>query len=207
MENRAAATVALRRRIVEAAVKLHTAKGIQRTRWEDIAREADLSVVTVYRHFPSLQQLIPACGELIFDSIHPPSKADAPELFAPARTPAQRVGRVADALCDFYDRAGFHIEAGRREAAYFPQVAEAQAALRSLLDDLVDEAYRPANVPRRTVRIASGLADFAVWKSLRDRGLKDQETRETIRRLLLGLLRGRGKSLSPSRTRPRRTRP
>src|SRR5438477_12380561 len=61
MTRRAAANAETRRRIVDAAIALHAEKGVLGTSWPDIAKRADVALGTVYRHFPSLDQLVPAC--------------------------------------------------------------------------------------------------------------------------------------------------
>ena len=53
MDKRRAAVEETRQRILEATLALHTEKGIFGTSWQDIAKRADVSVGTVYKHFPS----------------------------------------------------------------------------------------------------------------------------------------------------------
>ena len=72
MTRRAAARNHTRERIVEATAKLHGERGVLGTSWQDIAREADVSVSTVYAHFPSLDELLPACGQLVMSRVRPP---------------------------------------------------------------------------------------------------------------------------------------
>src|ERR687889_1310202 len=84
MDKRRATVEETRQRILKATLALHAEKGIFGTSWQDIAKRADVSVGTVYKHFPSLDELIPACGELVFAISQPPSLADAPQIFAGA---------------------------------------------------------------------------------------------------------------------------
>ena len=77
MDKRKAAAEQTRQRILEATLALHSEKGIFGTSWQDIARRADVSVNTVYKHFPSLDELVPACGELMYAITRPPSLEDA----------------------------------------------------------------------------------------------------------------------------------
>ena len=53
MTRRAASRNETRNRIVEATAKLHGERGVLGTTWQDIAREADVSVSTVYRAIES----------------------------------------------------------------------------------------------------------------------------------------------------------
>src|SRR5438093_12453937 len=72
MTRRAAANAETRRRIVDAAIALHAEKGILGTSWPDIARRADVALGTVYRYFPSLDQLVPACTSENAALVRPP---------------------------------------------------------------------------------------------------------------------------------------
>src|SRR3954468_18888239 len=76
MGKRAAAAEATRRRIVDAAHQLHVEQGVAATSWDDIAERAGVGVGTVYRHFPSLDELGPACGAVVSEVIALPA-ADA----------------------------------------------------------------------------------------------------------------------------------
>src|ERR671914_2675501 len=104
MDKRKAAVQETRQRILEATLALHSQKGIFGTSWQDIAKHADVSVGTVYKYFPSLDELVPACGELMYTITQPPSLDDAPEIFAGAHTLEERLGRLISELFDFYER-------------------------------------------------------------------------------------------------------
>ena len=41
---------------------LHLEQGIVATTWEDIARRADVATATVYRHYPTLDELVGAAA-------------------------------------------------------------------------------------------------------------------------------------------------
>src|SRR5439155_17242751 len=72
MTRRAAANAETRRRIADAAITLHAEKGIHATTWPDIAKRADVALGTVYCHFPSLDQLVPACTSVNAVLMNPP---------------------------------------------------------------------------------------------------------------------------------------
>src|SRR4051795_8712199 len=67
MGKRAAAAAETRRRIVEATHQLHKQQGIAATSWEDIAERAGVGVGTVYRHFPTPDDLLPLCGAVAME--------------------------------------------------------------------------------------------------------------------------------------------
>src|SRR5688572_3445381 len=60
-----------RRRITEAAVKLHGTVGPAKTTVSGIAREAGVQRATVYRHFPDEEAIYEACTSH-YRSLHPP---------------------------------------------------------------------------------------------------------------------------------------
>ncbi len=115
MTRRMAARDETRERIVEATAKLHGQRGVLGTSWQDIAREADVSVSTVYAHFPSLEELLPACGQLVMTRVRPPTADSAAEIIGDASTTRERLSRVARELFAFYERGGPHIEVDVRE--------------------------------------------------------------------------------------------
>ncbi len=84
MEKRKAVVEETRQRIVEATLALHSEKGMFDTSYKDIAERADVSVATVYKHFPSLNELVPACGALIMAITAVPSLEDATRIFRDA---------------------------------------------------------------------------------------------------------------------------
>src|SRR3954452_1670164 len=60
-----------RRRITEAAVKLHGTVGPAKTTVSGIAREAGVQRATVYRHFPDEDAIYAACTSH-YNALHPP---------------------------------------------------------------------------------------------------------------------------------------
>lgn len=84
--SRADAVARTRDAIVAAARDLHSERGLAATSWEDIADRAGVSTATVYRHFPSTSELVPACARTVFDLIQPPTleQASAARRDAPA---------------------------------------------------------------------------------------------------------------------------
>ena len=62
LKQRAQRQADTRRRILEAAVALHTERGLVATQITDIAQRAGVDRVTVYRHFPDAPSLFKACA-------------------------------------------------------------------------------------------------------------------------------------------------
>jgi AcrR family transcriptional regulator len=184
MGKRRAAVEETRRRILEATLALHSEKGIFGTSWQDIAREADVSVGTVYKHFPSLDELVPACGELMYDITRPPSPEDAARIFAGARSLEERLGRLISELFDFYERGARYIETDFRERQ-LPEVREWEAYMRATVEGLVREALGPVEPDEDTVAAASALLDFTTFKSFLDRGIRKERAAKVMNEVLL----------------------
>ena len=184
MDKRRAAVEATRRRILEATLALHAEKGIFGTSWQDIARRADVSVGTVYKHFPSLEELVPACGELMYAITRPPSLDDAPEIFAGASSLEERLERLVFELFDFYERGAPYIETDFQERR-LPAVAEWEAYMRDTIAGLVREALDPAGPDERAVQAMSALLDFSTYKSFLDRDIQKDQAAKTMNEVLL----------------------
>src|SRR3712207_3764694 len=104
MSKRAATAAQTRRRIVDATLELHGEQGIGATSWDEIAARAGVGVGTVYRHFPSLDELIPACGDIAMQSLAPPDPATVPALFEDAAEPTERIKRLVREVFAIYER-------------------------------------------------------------------------------------------------------
>jgi AcrR family transcriptional regulator len=184
MGKRRAAVEETRRRILEATLALHSEKGIFGTSWQDIARRADVSVGTVYKHFPSLDELVPACGELMYAITGPPSLEDASRIFAGASSLEERLGRLISELFDFYERGARYIETDFRERQ-LPEVQEWEAYMRVTVEGLVREAMGPVEPDEDMVAAASALLDFTTFKSFLDRGIRREQAAKVMNEVLL----------------------
>ena len=85
MSRRKRAREETRRRILDATIELHTEKGILGTSWKSIAERADVAVGTVYNHFPDLDELVLACGELLMQRLEPPDPGRAQNVVGDAK--------------------------------------------------------------------------------------------------------------------------
>ena len=189
MARRRAAVEETRRRILEATLALHSEKGILGTSWQDIARRADVSVGTVYKHFPSLDELVPACGELMYAITRPPSLEDAPEIFAGVHSLEERLGRLISELFDFYERGAPYIETDFQERR-LPMVQEWEAHMRATIAGLAREALQPVGPDEETVGAVSALLDFSTFKSFMDRGIHKEQAARTMNEVLLCWIKG-----------------
>src|SRR5215217_4068063 len=181
---RKAAVEETRQRILQATLALHSEKGIFGTSWQDIAQHADVSVGTVYKHFPSLDELVPACGELMYAITRPPSLEDAPQIFARARSFEERLERLVEELFGFYERGASYIETDIQERR-LPMVQEWEAHMRATIAGLAREALHPIGPDEDTVQAVSALVDFSTFKSFVDRDIQKEQAAKTINEVLL----------------------
>ena len=138
----------------------------------------------MYKHFPSLDELVPACGELMYAITRPPSLEDAPRIFAGADSLEERLGRLISELFDFYERGAPYIETDFQERQ-LPAVVEWEAYMRSTIAGLVREALVSAGPDERTVQAVSALLDFSTFKSFLDRDIPKEQAAKTMGEVLL----------------------
>jgi AcrR family transcriptional regulator len=187
MTRRAASRNETRNRIVEATAKLHGERGVLGTTWQDIAQEADVSVSTVYAHFPSLNELLPACGQLVMSRVRPPGADDADEIIGDAHDTRECLLRVAGALFSFYERGGPHIEVDIRERQ-LPGMREWEESQRATVAALVGAALAHEAPTAPSLRLISAFFDLPTYKALRTRGVSTKRAAETVAEVALGLL-------------------
>jgi AcrR family transcriptional regulator len=179
MSQRARAAEDTRRRILEASLKLHSEKGFVATSWQDIAREADVAIGTVYFHFPTPDDLIPACSALGMTLIPLPS----PDIFAGLRGRAQRTRRLVEELFAFYDKTQAPMSHTFAERHRVPAVGRLAAEIQAAIRELVTLALAGASAS--AVQRADALLDFRCWQAMNDRGLAHREAVDFATALVL----------------------
>ncbi len=184
MGARADAVAETKTRIVTAAMAIHAKRGVQATRWEEIAEEADVSVATMYRHFPSLKELVPACARTVFDIITPLTVEQAKAKFAKLDGAAERLAFLVRANVFCYGKGEDWLHAAYRERDFIPEL---DAALRIIEDSC--RALVVAAVPRRLGKAEEAtlvtLLDFPFYKSLRSAGLDARGVEKVLLNLVL----------------------
>lgn len=153
------------------------------TNWEDIAERAGVSTATVYRHFPSLSELIPACARSVFDVIQPPSIEEASATFSSLGRAADRLERLVRDSCHCYSQGEGWLHAAQRESDLVPELSAALAVIEGTLHVLVDAAAG-RRLGKADHAVLFVLSDFPFWKSLIDAGLTRRTTVDTIVRLV-----------------------
>jgi AcrR family transcriptional regulator len=176
MSKRAVAAKQTRQRIIDATLELHGERGIAATSWDDIAARAGVGVGTVYRHFPSLDELIPACGDVAMQALALPDPGAVSALFEDATGPAERIERLVRETFAIYERGGPELEAILRDADVHPRVAEDRDRLEATLSALVDTALEPLDATDEDRAVSRALVDLNTWGALRDQGLGAAES-------------------------------
>src|ERR1700758_3171122 len=95
---RAASTDETRGRILAASLALHSDKGFGATSWQDIADRAGVAVGTVYYHFPTVDELVPACSTLARSLAPQPDES----IFDGTRGTHKRIEVLVRALVAYY---------------------------------------------------------------------------------------------------------
>ena len=162
-----------RRRIVEATRALHGERGVADTTVKQIAHRADVSVGTIYHHFPTYDDMIRACGALTFALARPPTEA----IFVGARSARARVERLTQELFACYERFPA-LEGARSERAKLPALDQELAKFDNHVAALVRRAAAPAG--ERVQRMAHALTDVAVYRILTQQGLTRTEAAAQI---------------------------
>jgi AcrR family transcriptional regulator len=176
MGERRAAVEATRQRIVDATVKLHNEQGVTATSMQDIADRAGVALATVYRHFPSLDELVPACGGRNMELNPLPTEA----LFEGLDDGTARVAALVDALFAHYERGMRPYEVGMAESLAVPAMARLMTELGAHIAGLVSAAAKPFRPGTKQLSLAVGLCDFRVWRSLTQAGLATGEAAQFV---------------------------
>jgi AcrR family transcriptional regulator len=162
LRKRADAMEETRRRITEAAMELHGSVGPARTTVSAVAERAGVQRHTVYRHFPTENDLLAACSGH-FAALNP-----WPDLSGWARIedPDERLATGLDQLYRWYERTGSMLAKVMRDEELVEAVPPSMRPYR----DYVDEAARvlARGRPRRKT-VAAGTrhaVDFRTWQSL-----------------------------------------
>lgn len=170
LKKRAEAVEATRHRIIEAVVQLHAEKGVVATTYDDIAKKADVALATVYRHYPTLDQLVPACGGRIREITVPPG----PEIFDGKETASERIRIYVREFFDFWTRMSRWVEKARCDAATVPALARGLQEQEQYRRGMATLALGDLAVREEAVRVTLALTDFYVWKALSNQALEEE---------------------------------
>ena len=155
-----------RRRIVAAAVELHTKLGPSRTTVQAIAEKAGVTRPTVYAHFPDARSLLEACSGHVRATVPPPESTSWDVI----SDPSERLETALRELYGYYERLEPLLENVQRDAAVMPVVAEMNAYRVRYLEEIRDhllQAWPTRDGATARLRQAIGHAlEFRTWQSL-----------------------------------------
>lgn len=176
---RGEAAAETRQRIVEATYELHGSRGISATSFKDIAERADVAIGTVYHHFPTMDDILRACGAHTMRLTMPPG----PQIFEGVASPRERLQMLILETFRFYDRFPEHdfIRSERRRFPYIDEVfREAEEGRR----ELIALAVRPRRPPKSVAATAFAVLEPAVHRAYIASGLTTEQAAREVFALL-----------------------
>jgi AcrR family transcriptional regulator len=182
---RAEASAETRRRIINAAIGLHTTVGPARTTISGIAEHAGVERLTVYRHFPREDELFRACVAVGWERFPPPDH----RRWAAIVDQEQRLRTALAELYVYYGDVGDGLGAILRDLNRVPALATLNAPYLAQWQEMRDVLARGWNRRGRRRRdllaaIAHSL-ELQTWESLvRRQGLPDRDAVELLVRLV-----------------------
>ena len=192
MEGRARSVARTREQIVAATTTLHAERGVLATSWEEIADAAGVSPATVYRHFPSLVELIPACAKAVFDVARPPTIDGARGRFAGLDAPLERFEVLVRDSCHCFADGEAWLHAARRERDLIPAIDEVVRVQDEALEVLVAACLGDRRVSANAARLLFVFCNFPFWKQLADRGMPRRVIPATVMDMVRSVLDAEG---------------
>ena len=193
MRKRSESIDGTRRRITEAAVRLHTSVGPSEASMSAVADRAGVTRLTLYRHFPSKDELFRACMTH-WRALHPPPD---PERWRTIPSFERRLRTAVGELYRWYAANGRDLYPIYRDAAYTPE--SNRLARRQTNERQADAILADLDIGRsgqRRVRAVIGhVVGFWTWHSLEvDQGLATAEAAEVAVDLVLAARRSARRS-------------
>jgi len=185
MDSRAEATRETRDRILAATMDLHARHGVLSVSHKDVAAAADVSVGTIYHHFPTRGELVQACGARSAEVL-----AGPPSAIDPRAPLADRIAALAAELVALHRRAPW-IERIRVEREAEPAIAAGLAAWQKPIDALIRRALGPQLARRRNVAAAvAAITDVSVVNRLAEGGMSQRDIAATLASIIRSWLEG-----------------
>lgn len=153
-----------RRRITEAAVRLHTTIGPARSSIAAIAEAAGVTRLTLYRHFPDQEQLFAACiGH--WTAQHPPPDTTAWRAFPDLE---QRARLALTELYGWFGACGDELYPNYRDVDAMPPLARRRQrdSRRRQARALLGEMPPDGDAGTLLRAAASHVVSFWTWRSL-----------------------------------------
>jgi AcrR family transcriptional regulator len=164
-----------RRRIAEAAARLHEEVGPARTTIAEVARRAGVQRPTVYSNFPTERELHAACQGHFLAEHPPPDPAPALAL----ADPVERVRAALESLYAWYRATEAMTGNVQRDRRLLPELdallAETADQARASLAEALARGFRRRGGAAQQTRALLRLAvEFPTWERLAGDGLSDR---------------------------------
>jgi len=171
--------------ILRAALKLHW-EGI--TEFGPLAREADCSVATLRKHFPSKELLFQSCTRTFAETLTMPDLAALGEI----NDPKQRIRKSVSELCRIHEAMFGYAWLSEHQRKDSPTLDAEMTGYEGLTDAIVEIVTPPGFTKAPLVR---GLLDFLSYRALRLSGkLPPEEVTEELISMINLLMTGSAKS-------------
>jgi AcrR family transcriptional regulator len=155
-----------RRRIVEAAVELHSTIGPSRTSFSAVARLAGVTRPTLYAYFPDEQSLFAACSGHAFEIDPPPN----PNSWADVADPRERLRLTLTDMYAYYRRNAGRIANIERDAPFMKMPNFSGRTIQSERRMLAERLASPFPVTGRARRLVEAAVrhalEFGTWRSV-----------------------------------------
>lgn len=184
MAGRAQTRDETRERIIAATKQLHDEQGVAATSFVDVARRAGVGAATVYRHFPTLGNLVAACGAHVWHEMAPPIAEGAPSVFLGIDKLEDRLHRLVDELDGFYRRGAIRLTKAYADRHLIPELDQFLHAVEAGVAALVREALKDEPLPLTALQLVSSLTNFAFWRSMQRIECDEAERRRIVTRLV-----------------------
>jgi AcrR family transcriptional regulator len=158
-------------RITEAAIELHGTLGPSRTTLSAVAKRAGVERRTLYRHFPTEEDLFAACSTHYF-AANPWPDLDA---WRAIREPDRRLAQALGELYAYYEQTEPMLGNVLRDAEVVDLARDAVAPLHAYLEEAAELLIVGRGVRgRRRLLVAAALRHalaFPTWRSLSANGV------------------------------------
>jgi AcrR family transcriptional regulator len=169
-----------RDRIVGAVVALHAERGVRDTSYALIAERADVAIPTVYKHFPSLTEMLGACVGHVGERAPPLG----PGIFTEASDAAGRLQALARALVVRHHYFAPWLRWTVHEAPLIPELGVHHQRIAQALRALIAQAVAPAfsgDPPPALLGLLEAIFEYRTWQTLtKTQGLSDAAAADAI---------------------------
>lgn len=195
MRKRAEDVALTHQRIIEAAVRLHGTVGPTATTISALAKEAEVTRLTIYRHFPNDLELFAACSQHWSSGQVLPD----PQAWSELRDPELRLRSGLSDLYRFYRDGEPMLTNVRRDRASLPAELRAQTDVTEarFCDVLLKPFAVRGNRRKRVRAVLSHAVSFWTWRSLcLDQGLSNHEATGAMTAMVMATA-GQERALGP----------